>query len=155
MNMLLKNAHVIDPANNIDETLDVRIKGDLISETGKNLELQGEEMYDLSGLWLTPGLIDMHVHLREPGGTAKETIETGTAAARAGGFTSVCCMANTNPVVDNVNTLTYVNAIAQIKANTNVFPVAQLPKTLKVKKLLICISLCKMVPWPFRMMVSL
>lgn len=124
MRMLLKNARVIDPANNIDDILDIRIKGQNIFEVGKNLPVHNEKVINLDGYWVTPGLIDMHTHLREPGGTAKETIETGTAAALAGGYSSVCCMANTNPVIDNLTTLNYVTNKADSVAHTNVFPIA-------------------------------
>jgi dihydroorotase len=131
MNMLLKNARIIDPANNIDKVMDLRIQDNKIVQTGSKLTSNDEEVYDLSGLWLTPGLIDMHTHLREPGGTAKETIETGTKAARAGGYTSVCCMANTTPVNDNITTMTYIRSVAEAKAKTNVFPIAAVTKGLQ------------------------
>lgn len=128
MKMLLKNGCVIDPANNIDEILDIRIDYNIISEVGKNLSASDEEVIELDGKWVTPGLIDMHVHLREPGQASKETIETGTLAAQAGGFTSVCCMPNTKPVLDNALTMNWVNSQVAAKGNTNVFPICAVTK---------------------------
>lgn len=131
MEMLLKNARVIDPSNNIDDVLDVGINGDVISEIGKNLDSYNRRVVNLEGLWLTPGLIDMHTHLREPGQIGKETIESGTAAAQAGGYTSVCCMANTSPIVDNINALSYIKEQAITKGKANVWPIAAVTKNLE------------------------
>src|SRR5512143_593644 len=103
MNLLIQNGRVIDPANKVDGKLDVLVSGGKIAKMGKpgSIPADGAELIDTSGKIVAPGLIDMHVHLREPGFEYKETIATGTAAAKAGGFTSVCCMPNTNPVNDN------------------------------------------------------
>ncbi len=103
MNILIKNGHIIDPANKVDEKLDVLVSDGKIAKLGKpgSLPANGSQVIDAAGKLVVPGLIDMHVHLREPGFEYKETIATGTAAAKAGGFTSVCCMPNTNPVNDN------------------------------------------------------
>jgi dihydroorotase len=102
--ILLKNGRIIDPFNKIDK------KGSLLIENGKIAAFFSARQkvpahkklvtFDLTGKWIVPGLIDMHVHLREPGEEYKETIETGTRAAAAGGFTAVACMPNTNPVND-------------------------------------------------------
>ncbi|MEW5821098.1 MAG: dihydroorotase [Cyanobacteriota bacterium] len=135
MRMLLKNARVIDPANNADDILDIRLNGNVIFETGKNLKAKSDKVINLDGYWLTPGLIDMHTHLRDPGGSAKETIETGTAAARAGGYTTVCCMANTNPVIDNLTTLEYIVNKSMINAKANVWPIAAVTVGLEGKQL--------------------
>ena len=104
--MLLKNGHLIDPASKTDELMDIRVENGIITELGKNLSIQNdEEMLNLSGLTVAPGLIDTHVHFRDPGLTYKEDIHTGSLAAAKGGFTSVICMANTKPTVDSVDTL--------------------------------------------------
>ncbi len=99
--LLLKGGRVIDPAQGIDETADVIIDGGLIESVGSDLNINESNVLDVSGCIVAPGFIDMHVHLREPGQEYKETIQTGTAAAAAGGFTGVACMPNTSPVNDH------------------------------------------------------
>ena len=106
---LLKNAHVVDPAANLDGVLDVLIDGDRISAVGEGLDFDGAEVIDLTG---NTRSVDMHVHLREPGFEHKGDIESETAAAAAGGFTGVCSMPNTNPVADNGTVITYIKARA-------------------------------------------
>src|SRR5437762_2898438 len=98
--MVLRGGRVFDPAASrpLDQTGDVRIAVGRIVEVGQGLT--GARVVDVSGLWVVPGLIDLHVHLREPGQEYKEDIETGTRAAAAGGFTTICCMPNTRPVND-------------------------------------------------------
>lgn len=100
MKQIIKGGRVIDPANNIDAVLDVLIEDDVIANVGKNLKVTGAKIIDASGKIVTPGLIDMHVHLREPGQEAKEDFVSGTRAAAAGGFTRIATMPNTKPVVD-------------------------------------------------------
>ncbi len=101
MRILLKNGRVIDPKNRLDECLDVLIEDGKIAEVGRDLNGTGAEVFDVSGKVVTPGFIDMHVHLREPGQEAKEDFSSGSRAAAAGGYTTVATMPNTKPVVDN------------------------------------------------------
>ena len=107
--MIIKNGLLIDPVKELEYVADLRISDGKISEIGENLmALEDEEVIDASGKCVAPGLIDGHVHFRDPGFTYKEDIHTGALSAAAGGFTTVICMANTKPVVDNVETLKYV-----------------------------------------------
>lgn len=104
--MLLKNGFLINPHTNTQETADIRISDGIISEIGQNLSpYNKEEFLDLCGLTVAPGLIDTHIHFRDPGLTYKEDLHTGALSAAKGGVTSVICMANTRPVVDSVETL--------------------------------------------------
>lgn len=129
MNILIKNGRVIDPANKVDGKLDVLVSSGKIAKIGKpgSLPANGAKVIDASGKLVVPGLIDMHVHLREPGFEYKETIETGTAAARAGGFTSVCCMPNTSPVNDNRSVTEFIISQAA-KAAARVYPIGAITK---------------------------
>ena len=112
--MLLKNGYLIDPASNTDELMDIRVENGTIVELGKDLSAKDEEeILDLSGLTVAPGLIDTHIHFRDPGLTYKEDLHTGSLAAAKGGFTSVICMANTKPAVDSVDTLKDILTRAQ------------------------------------------
>ena len=107
--MIIKNGLLIDPVKELEYVADLRISDGKISEIGENLmALEDEDVIDASGKCVAPGLIDGHVHFRDPGFTYKEDIHTGALSAAAGGFTTVICMANTKPVVDNVETLKYV-----------------------------------------------
>ncbi len=134
--VLIRNGHIIDPANNIDEIGDVLIVDGKIAQVGGNLAENVNNVIDATDLTVTPGLIDMHVHLREPGFEHKETIATGTAAAAAGGFTSVICMANTSPVTDSPDKIKHIYEIAnrnseqQTSPTANVFPVGSITKNL-------------------------
>ena len=132
------NGHIIDPANNMDEAGNLHITNGKIAKiggSGKLADPQTENVYDATGLVVVPGLIDMHVHLREPGFEHKETIATGTAAAAAGGFTSVACMANTSPVVDTPEKVKQIYNIASKTAKTNVFPFGSITKGLAGEEL--------------------
>ena len=101
--LLIKGGHLIDPAAKIDGPMDILIEGGRVVEVAPPNKIKGaDENFDARGLIVAPGFIDLHVHLREPGQSYKETITTGTAAAAAGGFTSVCTMPNTDPIVDSV-----------------------------------------------------
>jgi dihydroorotase len=127
MNLLIKGGRVIDPSQNIDDTLDVLVENGLVKEIGKNLTAPADvKSIDASGKYVMPGLIDMHVHLRDPGLEYKEDIVSGTRAAVAGGFTSVCCMPNTKPVIDNKAIASYIINKAKTDGFCNVFPVGSI-----------------------------
>jgi dihydroorotase len=127
MNLLIKNGRVIDPSQGMDDTLDVVVENGLIKEIGKGLKTPvGAELLDASSNYVVPGLIDMHVHLRDPGLEYKEDIVSGTRAAVAGGFTSVCCMPNTKPVIDNKAIAGYIINKARAEGFCNVFPIGSI-----------------------------
>lgn len=131
MALLLKNAHVVDPSVELDGVVDVLIDGDKIAEVGENLAVEGAEVRDLSGKYLVPGLVDMHVHLREPGYEVKEDIESGTRAAAKGGFTGVCAMPNTDPVTDNGTVVEFVKSRAAEVGHCRVYPSGAMTRGLK------------------------
>ena len=131
MALLLKGAHVVDPAAGLDGVLDVLIDGDRIAEVGEGLAAEGADVLDLSGKYLVPGLVDMHVHLRDPGFEHKATIETETRAAAKGGMTAVCSMPNTNPVTDNGTVVEYVRACAERAGHCRVLPSGAMTRGLK------------------------
>src|SRR5687767_11813056 len=129
MKRLLKGGRVVDPRNGIDGTCDVLIDGDRIERVGRDLPVDGATVVEIpQGLVICPGLIDMHVHLREPGQEHKETVATGTAAAVAGGFTAVACMPNTAPVNDNANVTTLILARAAEAGLARVYPIGAVSK---------------------------
>ena len=105
---LIKNGRVIDPKNNRDEICDILIDGQKITAIGQDLVAPKAEIINADGLIVAPGLVDIHVHFREPGQTHKETIHTGSLSAAHGGFTRVVMMANTSPIIDNEETLEFV-----------------------------------------------
>jgi dihydroorotase len=105
--IILQNGWLIDPANSVDRQVDVWIRDGIIAQPGNALPADAT-VFDVQGKWVVPGLIDMHVHLREPGEEYKETIESGTLAAATGGFTGVACMPNTKPVNDNATVTRYI-----------------------------------------------
>ena len=131
MALLLKNAHVVDPSVELDGRVDVLVEDDKIAAVGENLSHEGAEVVDLSGKYLVPGLVDMHVHLREPGFEAKGDIESETAAAAKGGFTGVCSMPNTNPVTDNGVVVEYIKSVAAAKGHCRVYPSGAMTRGLK------------------------
>jgi len=136
MNLLIQGGRVIDPSQGIDETLDVLVENGVVKELGKGVAAPaGCEVIDASGLIVTPGLIDMHVHLRDPGLEYKEDIVSGTRAAAAGGFTSVACMPNTKPVNDNKAVTSYIIAKAKAEGSVNVFPVGSITQGSKGERL--------------------
>ncbi|MBI5048002.1 MAG: dihydroorotase [Deltaproteobacteria bacterium] len=136
--LLIKGGRVIDPASGIDGLFDVYAVGGKIAAVKPNLstpapdsQSDGWNIIDATGLIVCSGFIDMHTHLREPGYEYKETIKTGTMAAAAGGFTSIACMANTNPVNDNASVARYILKKAAEEGAVNVFPVGAISKELK------------------------
>lgn len=131
--MLIKNGHVIDPKNNVDEVLDIRIRDGKVVEIAKNLSEDGEEVIDAKGLVVSPGLVDVHVHFRDPGFTHKEDIYSGANAAARGGFTTVVCMGNTNPTMDNEDTLSSFLERSK-KCPINVKTIATVSKKLSGKE---------------------
>ncbi|HNX29137.1 MAG TPA: dihydroorotase [Syntrophomonadaceae bacterium] len=132
MKLLIKNGRVIDPMNGIDEQLDVLINNGLIAEIGKNLAAgKNERIIDAGRKIICPGFIDMHVHLRDPGYLYKEEIASGTRAAAAGGFTTICCMPNTKPVIDNAAVAAYVRQIAAKSGVVNVLPIGAITRNQK------------------------
>jgi dihydroorotase len=138
LNVLLHNGRVICPETNTDDVLDVLILEGVIADVGRSLTTKKSlETHDLRGKIVAPGFLDMHVHLREPGYEHKETIETGCAAAAAGGFTGVCCMPNTNPPIDNESTVRFVKrkAAAIMGGLVDVFPIAAVTKGREGKEL--------------------
>ena len=130
MKLLIQSGRVIDPANNIDAQMDVLIEDGKISAVGENLKSDGAEIVDATGKLVTPGLIDIHVHLRDPGYEYKEDIVSGTRSAAAGGFTSVACMPNTKPIIDNKAVTRYIIEKAEKEGFARVFPVGSITKGL-------------------------
>jgi dihydroorotase len=129
MKKLLKGGRVVDPANGVDGVRDLLIDGERIARVGRDLPADGAEVVEIpSGLVVCPGLIDMHVHLREPGQEHKETVATGTAAAVAGGFTAVACMPNTSPVNDNANVTALILSRAADANLARVYPIGAVSK---------------------------
>lgn len=136
--LLLTGGRVIDPANRLDAPADVLIVDGKISAVGKDAAAKapvGAEKFDAKGLVVCPGLIDLHVHLREPGQTAKENIATGTAAAARGGFTSVVCMPNTAPSIDNSGTVALIHDRAKQQGIVNVFVAGAITKNIAGEEL--------------------
>lgn len=134
MKLLIKGGRVIDPANNLDRVADLLVEDGKIKAIGGGKEAgvsdagSGAGVIDAAGKLVVPGLIDMHVHFREPGLEAKETIATGTRAAARGGFTSVACMPNTKPVIDNEALVEFIKSRAKSDGAVNVFPVGAITK---------------------------
>lgn len=137
MKILIKNGHVIDPANGVNSVADIFVKDGVIAEIGTNLNPEDKDMeiIDATDKIVSPGLVDMHVHLREPGFEYKEDVESGTRAAVAGGVTSVACMPNTNPVIDNAAVITFIKEKAKEAGYAHVYPVGAVSKGLKGQEL--------------------
>ena len=132
--MLIKNGFLINPSTNTEEPADIRVENGIICEMG-NLERKGQEdVLDIAGLVIAPGLIDTHIHFRDPGFTYKEDLHTGSLAAAKGGFTSVICMANTKPVVDNAETLVDILERAK-EENIRIYQTTSITKGLGGKEM--------------------
>ena len=132
---LLTGGRVIDPASGFDARADVLITDGRIAAVGPSAVPAGAERVDVTGLVVCPGLIDLHVHLREPGQSAKETLATGTAAAARGGFTSIVCMPNTSPAVDNAGTVALIREKAEREGVVNVFVTGAITKNIAGEEL--------------------
>ncbi len=134
--MLIENGRVIDPANALDETTNVAVSEGRILAVGKQApaDFSPDVVLDASGMWVTPGLIDMHVHLREPGREDKETIATGTQAAAAGGFTAVACMPNTTPALDEESKIRYVIQRGE-QCPCRIYPIGAITKDIEGEEL--------------------
>jgi dihydroorotase len=128
--LLIKNGRVIDPASGVDETLDILIDRGKIADIKAKIEGDGSKIIDASRLVVAPGFIDMHVHLRQPGQEDKETIKTGSLAAAKGGFTSIACMPNTDPVNDSRDVTEFILSEAKRSAVVNVLPIAAVTRRL-------------------------
>ncbi len=136
MNTLrITNGRVIDPSQHIDQVTDLWVRGEHIVGVGPHPSLHADRVLDATGLIVCPGLIDMHVHLREPGREEDETIETGTAAAVAGGVTSVACMPNTEPALDSQAAAEFIHLQARRAGHANVFPIGAITKGRQGKEL--------------------
>lgn len=123
MGILLKNGNIVDPVKNKTFTASVLIEEGIIQNIAPYIPEENHTVYSCVGMMIAPGLVDMHVHLRDPGLTYKEDITTGTAAAAAGGFTAVACMPNTKPVIDSVDTIEYVQNKANASGSCRVYPI--------------------------------
>ena len=132
----IANGRIIDPANKRDEVADLWIADGVVADPSIAASQASQtELIDATGLVVAPGLIDMHVHFREPGQAQKETIATGSRAAAAGGFSSVVCMPNTNPVADNAGTIALIREKAQASAGINIFTTGAITKGLAGEEL--------------------
>jgi dihydroorotase len=131
--LLLAGGRVIDPANRFDAQADLLILEGKVAAIGSEASLnapKNAERLEVKGLVVCPGLIDLHVHLREPGQTAKETIATGTASAARGGFTSIVCMPNTSPAIDNAGTVALIHELAASQGIINVYVAGAITKNI-------------------------
>lgn len=135
MKLLIKSGRVVDPANKIDETCDILVENSKIAKVAKNIKPNGAEVIDASGKIVLPGLVDMHVHLREPGREDKETVASGTLAALAAGVTSCLAMPNTDPAMDSAESVRLLQGIIKKTAQANVFIAGTITKERAGKEL--------------------
>lgn len=135
MKLLIKNGRVVSPLNGLDETLDILIDNGKILDLKAKIETAADKVVDATRLVVAPGFIDMHVHLREPGYEEKETILTGSRAAARGGFTSIGCMPNTQPVNDNSGVTQFILSEAKRHGLVNIFPIAAVTRGLRGEQL--------------------
>ena len=132
--MIIKNIRLINPVTKFNNVTDIRVENDIITAIEKNIEVNDDVVIDGTNLFCAPGLMDVHVHFRDPGFTHKEDIKTGARAAAAGGFTTIVLMANTKPSVDNIETLRYVIDKGK-ETDINIFTVANVTKGMKGEEL--------------------
>ena len=135
MKLLIKGGTVIDPVAGKESVNDILLADGRIVEIGADIVGDSAKIIDAAGMFVTPGLIDMHVHLREPGYEYKEDIASGTAAAAAGGFTAVACMPNTDPVADNAAVISYIKDAAIERGLVHVYPIGAITKGSNGKEL--------------------
>lgn len=135
MSILIKNGRVLNPSENIDQIMDIYVEDGVIKEKAEKIEKSADKVIDAKACYVMPGLIDLHVHFRDPGQTYKEDIDTGSRAAAKGGFTTVCCMPNTNPVVDNTDTVRYIVDKSKKAGQTNVLPVGAVTKKMEGREI--------------------
>jgi len=135
MKLLIKNGQVVDPANNLNAVLDILVQDGKIVKVGKNLKNNVDSTIDATDKIVMPGIVDMHVHLREPGREDKETVASGTNAALKGGITSVLAMPNTHPAIDNKDSIQLLNNIIKKTSHTNVFVCGAITKERKGREL--------------------
>lgn len=135
MKLLIKNGKVIDPGNSYHQKADILVENDKITKIARNIREDEAQIFDAEGCIVTPGLIDIHVHLRDPGFTEKESIRTGTMAAAAGGFTTVVCMPNTSPAIHDKETLQYVLKKAEAEGVIQVYSTAAITRGIEGKQL--------------------
>jgi dihydroorotase len=133
--LLIRGGRVIDPASRMDDRTDILVENGRISQIGDSIKARNAEVLDASGLVVTPGFIDLHTHLREPGREDKETIATGAMAAAAGGFTAVCAMPNTVPVNDSASTTRFIVETAKRDAIVRVYPIGAITRGSKGEEL--------------------
>lgn len=134
MELLIKHGLVVSPEDGLNSEADIYIRDGRIADIGENLSFGGANIIDAEGLAVFPGLVDMHVHFREPGFEYKEDILSGSRAAAAGGYTSVCCMPNTKPAADNAAVIEYIKRKAE-KALCRVYPIAAITKNQEGREL--------------------
>ena len=130
MTILIKNGRILNPSENLDKIMDIYVEDGVIKEKAENITREADRVIDAKNCYVMPGLIDLHVHFRDPGLTYKEDIETGSRAAAKGGFTTVCCMPNTKPVIDSAETVKYVIDKSKKVGLTNVLPVGAVTKNM-------------------------
>ncbi|MEO0128874.1 MAG: dihydroorotase [candidate division WOR-3 bacterium] len=133
--LLIKNGRVIDPKSKFDRIADILIEGNKIQKIDRNLKIDADKIIDASGMIISPGFIDLHCHLRDPGRPDEETIESGSRAAIAGGFTTICCMPNTEPPIDNEGIVNYIIKEAERVNLCRVFPIGTITKKREGKEI--------------------
>lgn len=133
--ILFRGGRLVDPASGHDGPADVLVEDDTVAEVGERLEPGRAEVVDCGGLVIAPGLVDLHTHLREPGREDKETVETGSRSAAAGGYTVVCAMPNTEPVADHAGVVLEVKALAEKAGLCEVLPAAAITRGLEGEEL--------------------